>query len=198
MTLTEWLGIGGFILGVTNLAVHLYIQFIRKAKLEIEIIEPCKIVSNIPGQAHLQVNLRLKAIHGPVFLRTARLYHDSLNAGVSVITPPTRTPQYSFNTENGVNFNITHFHTLINNELSTEILDLIKIWNDNEFIDIRDLKIDKDDAKSFTVLTSIYGPRGESGLSDDLEVKGWKLALEYDKQTEIINIPGFKLVKQYV
>ncbi|EST55768.1 hypothetical protein T458_05430 [Brevibacillus panacihumi W25] len=201
MTLTEWLGVGGFILGVINSAAHLYIQFLRKPKLDVEILDSCRIVSNEPGLAHLQVNLRLKAIHGPVYLRTATLQHDSIHAtNLSAITPPNLTPQYTFNKEGEAYFNITHFLPLINQEPKDKIVDLITIWTDKEkeFIDIRDLKIEKDDAKSFTVLASILGPKTDTLLYEDFEVKDWKLELGYDKKKEIIKISGSKLVTQYV
>ncbi|WP_164684958.1 hypothetical protein [Brevibacillus reuszeri] len=201
VSLTEWLGIGGFILGVVNLATHIYIQFLRKPKLDIEIIEPSKIVSNKPGQAHVQVSLRLKVKHGPVYLRMVKLQHESPNGhNLSIITPQTQTPQHSMNSGSGVDFNITHVHTFINHEISNEIIDLVKIWNETKenFIDIREMKVDKDEVKSFTVLASIFGSLSDYGLKEDVEVKGWQLVLEYDKRKVTISIPGTKLVTQYV
>ena len=165
---------GGFALGIINIAITIYKEFIKSSKLYIE-IEKASIRCVSKGEYDFQLNISFSAKNGSIHLKNIIIEHPL------ICIKQTNTNQINANTS----------VTFIKNDLlekSPDDFRKIVVGLFENPITIRDLKIENTERKSLTFAGRVQTKNGVL-CTEKFPLKNWNLLIEYDdkKLAEKIN-----------
>lgn len=173
--LTPIAAFGGFALGIVNLCITIYKDFIRKSKLNAEVLSfKTRYVED--GVYNLQLNVRLYAKNGLIVIKEIKVKN-----------------KYSFTGDASSERNeIQMYRGIPMNKLDicksnkdSFIGDVKKLFKEISF-SITDLKIQKDEIKSITFADNVYTIRQCDGY-DELPQYQWCLEISYNNK--LLTIP---------
>ena len=161
--------LSGFFLGLLNLGLTIYNNYIKKAKLNIN-IDKATIRCINEGDYDFQVNLTLSSKNGPSYIKNIFIEHPTNCIG-----------EYS----NSNRISANRALTFITSDLLSETPDGYKARVTELFknpIPVRDLKINDHEHRSITITDRIVTTREPDGY-EDFPVNDWKLYVNYNNET---------------
>ncbi|MBA3030225.1 MAG: hypothetical protein FP814_02495 [Desulfobacterium sp.] len=160
---------GGFGLGILNLGISIYKEFIKRPKLELEIVMSNVFYVN-EGEYNFQINISLISKNGPCYLKDIFIKHPTNCIG-------------GYSSSNIVNFNKAIQYTsadLLDNSQEEFKDNLLKLFKNS--ISMRDLKIDDNSRKSMTFADRLITRREMDGY-EDFPLKNWIIVIDYGDKT---------------
>ncbi len=163
---------GGLGLGVINLGLTVYKDFLKKPKLDLE-IESAGICCRNVGEFDFQITFSLKASHGDVYLKEIELHHKD-----KVFGP--------YDPTNKLVMNRLSPHMRINLlDLTSEEYKekVIKLQETAELV--RDLEISEGQRRTFTITDTFYS---ENIMGDRQEIpkNDWSLTVDFGNKVATV------------
>ncbi|GED72578.1 hypothetical protein BRE01_62800 [Brevibacillus reuszeri] len=182
-SITEILGVLGFILALINLGISLYKDFYRKPTLHYKLKNYAKSEKN--GDFSFQVSIRLIAKHGDVYLTGAKVKNQGLvNKNVFALT----TDKITAKAFNDGKVDIKTAVNFMNEDMSLNTINDIFVNAETakgiEKIEVDDLLIKNQSALTLNFYFSTYNRDKAS-----IPLEDWKFVITTDYQEIQIDLP---------
>lgn len=175
--------IAGFAISLINLGIIIYNNFIKKAKIKVE-IEDFYTRYRDEGEYDFQLDCIIYAKDGDVRLRDISLYNKSSFTTKNTYNETNIQPLYK--AVNGKRFDITT--TPVAN-FNKEVEELFK----NDSFRILDIKISDKDFRHLSFVGKLYTYRYSDGY-DELPRSNWSLEVMYNDAPKIIMPLNLKII----
>lgn len=185
MTINEWAGIIALPIAVINLAITIYKEFIRRPKLQVEMILSSWCASG-QGVVDFQLNLRIKAIHGDVHIRSARLINGKHQLhSLALVSPPNFNAVIAVEQKKGSYYPLFYANEYVKEDLtnSPNFMERLGELRENGIREIEELKINKDSVEILTFAGRIIGTISSEWMTRrDIPDSSWFLQIKYDRK----------------
>ncbi|MGG0934505.1 hypothetical protein ABHN11_00020 [Brevibacillus centrosporus] len=193
MTINEWAGIIALPIAVVNLAITIYKEFIRKPKLQIELILSEWIASG-QGIIDFQLNVRIKAIHGDVHIRSVRLLNKKHQLhSLALVSAPHFTSVFSIEKQKGCYYPLAYANEYVKEDLTktSRFMESLGELKDKGIREVEELKITKDSVEILTFAGRIIGTLSSEWMTRrSIPDDAWFLQIAYDrKKSKMIRLP---------